>query len=120
MAKKNDELCINPMKDYNPPKYPTYEESRNNTTLLKDIPARWQNNAKIISCIGLGLISTIAITGCKTEPNDDDDPPYVEPERPHGGGAGGGGSAIYIPHLSEEDVLISWNMQLETDKFNKN
>jgi len=51
---KNNELVrLNPVERYAAPKIPTLAESRENAEMLKKLPSRWQQNAKVLACIGI-------------------------------------------------------------------
>jgi len=75
------------MREYNPPKIPTFAEAREDSTLLKRMPRRWKRNTAILACAG--IVGTVSLAGC-----DD--------FRPHHGGSG---AAIYVTQSTEQEVV---------------
>jgi len=51
-------LEIKPVKSYEPPKIPTFDED--NSAMLKKLPNRWKRNAKVLACIGIMGTVTLA------------------------------------------------------------
>jgi len=79
--------ALRPVQKYAAPAYPTLSEARENPALLEKLPSRWQDNARVVAC--LGMLGTVALAGC--EKND----------RPHHGGSG---SSFYVARLTEQEV----------------
>jgi len=94
----NGALRITPVKNYSAPKYPTRADTGGNPTLLKNLPSRWQKNAKVIACVG--MIGAIAFSkaACATP----------DPYQGHHGGAGGGGP-FYVVYPTETESLNGEN-----------
>jgi len=83
----NDNLCVSPIKNYIPPNLPTLAKARSIPS-LKALPLRWKKNAAVMACLGLGLASTLTLTGCRLH---------------HFGGAGGD-APFYIAQPTETDA----------------
>jgi len=132
----DDLLALSPAKKYTPPKLPTLRDARDNPALLKKLPSRWQNNVKVIACIGLigaGTITFSAYAGgllSERPHHGGTDTPiyitrlteqeahaqYLEKQEPlefkvHHGGSGG--APMYIVHLTEQEALGIIRAQLE-------
>jgi len=58
----DNQLSISPVKNYEPPKLPTLNETRQNPTILKNLPSRWQRNTAVLSC--LGIAGMLTLSGC--------------------------------------------------------
>ena len=56
-------MNIKPMTSYKKPSYPTYQESKEDAQLLKNLPQRWGKNGSIASLIGTGILIHVAGTG---------------------------------------------------------
>ena len=85
-------LRIAPVKNYIAPKYPTRKDTGTNPSILKELPSRWQKNAKVIACIGIMGTMALSMAGCAW--------------RGHHGGEGGGGP-IYVAYPTEADGLYN-------------
>jgi len=121
MKNKNDYLLdLKPVKKYKIPKYPVYMQAYDNPDLLKKLPSRWENNAKVIGC--LSVLGALTLTGC---------PPFF------GGGGGGGGvspcskcgfshhggsggAPIYVIYLTEQEALSLIREKAGTEGINFN
>ena len=57
-------MKITPMVSYKKPAYPTYEESKADAGLLKNIPRRWGKNGSIASLVGTGILIHVG-AGCR-------------------------------------------------------
>ena len=115
--KENDTFSVTPVKKYTSPKYPTYDDARDNSTLLKKLPSRWKKNAKVLAC--LGLIGTFALVsnaepltgGTEANGYGESNAYYLKPAddffdvtvRLHGGGSGV--SPFYVVYLTEQEAL---------------
>jgi len=58
---KNFELSA--LKEYNPPKYPTYQDAKADPALLRKLPSRWKKNIGAFACAAL-LSGAIMTGGC--------------------------------------------------------
>ena len=94
---KGDLSGLNPVDSYDPPRLPSLEDARKNPALLKKLPTRWQNNTRVITCMGLIGVSLLSLTACPFEDfiKDDND------DRAHHGGAGG--IPVYVDRDTEQD-----------------
>jgi len=101
MSKQNGDLTgLNPVKSYTQPKLPSLSEARRDPVLLKKLPARWQNNARIITCMGLIGASLLSLTACPLDELFNDN-------GRHGGGShhgGSGGIPVYVDRDTEQDL----------------
>ena len=59
-----DATKVIPVKRAKAPRYPNLIEVRNDPSLLKHIPQRWQAYRKAIAAVG--VLATITLTGCAT------------------------------------------------------
>jgi len=84
-------LSLSPVRDYAPPKYPTFLDAKNDPRLLKKMPSRWRKNMAVFTCMGLVGLTTLGciVTSCESF---------------HFGGAGGGGP-FYVVYLTEQEAL---------------
>jgi len=57
-----DLRSLQPMSSYEVPKYPTLDETKNDTKLLRKLPSRWKNNVAVIACVGMLTFGMFA--GC--------------------------------------------------------
>jgi len=92
MIKTTLDFELSALKDYNPPKYPTYLDAKADPALLKKIPSRWKKNMAALACVGL-LGGVTVLSGCFF---------------PSGGGGhfgGSGGPPAYIVYLTEQEVI---------------
>ena len=87
-------VSVNPLREYDKPDYPTHAAAGIDEDLLKNVPKRWEHNAKIASYITLVVSGSIPLINYTAAP-------------PHGGGSGGGGSAVYVPHWTESLVPLA-------------
>ena len=94
MNEKEGLLSLSPIRQYNPPEYPTNIDANSNPALLKKLPSRWQKNAAAAACVG--LMGSVVLTGC----------PWI-----HFGGSGP--APIYVAHLTEQEALNFVRAQLE-------
>ena len=54
---------IMPLKHYQLPKYPSYEDAKTEPSLLRRLPNRWKKNMAALACVGLlGMATTLG--GC--------------------------------------------------------
>ncbi|MCL2874514.1 MAG: hypothetical protein FWE29_06265 [Defluviitaleaceae bacterium] len=112
---KNDKdilLSLNPVKSYVPPKIPTLSEIQDNTELLKKLPLRWKNNARIITFLGIMGAGAVTLSACAN---------FGRPNIHHGGA---GFSPIYVTHPTEQETEYPGqypyeNMKQETEYANK-
>ena len=115
---KNENFTLSPMRDYNPPKYPTRTDKP--MTALK-LPARWAKNTAMLACIG--ALSLGALAGCRAQTATPPAPAscydgthgvaaqlYAGVERgfdvrvsAHFGGAASG--PFYVAYLTEQEAL---------------
>jgi len=134
---------MKPVVEYAKPKYPTLDDTRGDSSLLKKVPLRWRKNARIVAC--LGLAGMIVCSSCVLSENGAP-PAYTQTENTinntdeveayrdsgimeqtmcalsglmvtlHNGGAGGSG---YIVHLTEQEArgIIFANLQAAGLKF---
>jgi len=127
---------LTPVKSYTPPKLPTFKNTRNNPALLKKLPFRWQNNKKIITCIGIMGVGVITLPGCTERAHNGGGPyapiyvtapteqearyTYVVEEElklvTHNGGSLE--PPIYVVHLTEQEAYGIIRMQLEAAGLN--
>jgi len=56
---------LQPMAAYETPKYPTLEETKNDSKLLRKLPSRWKNNVAVIACVG--MLTFGMLSGCTNE-----------------------------------------------------
>jgi len=61
---KYDLTALCPVKSYSPPELPTLKDGRNDPAMMKNLPTRWQNNAKVVMCFGLIGTSMFTLSGC--------------------------------------------------------
>ena len=91
--KKHDISGLNPVESYSPPQLPALQDACNDPALIKELPARWKRNAKLITCIGLVGAGAITLTSC-----------FGRLERLHCGGAGG--APHYVTTPTEQETLV--------------
>ena len=84
-------LEIKPVESYEPPKIPKFGED--NPAILRKLPKRWKNNAKVLAYIG--IIGTVTLAGCMNSiiPSDD--------YRLHNGG---GPMPYYVTRPTEQEI----------------
>ena len=103
MKNKDDLTTLIPLKEYTPPELPKLKAVRKNPSILKSLPSRWQNNVKIMSCLGLlgaGMITLASCAGDGIPGNTGSNGREVpHPSTMHHGGAGG--VPIYIEGETE-------------------
>jgi hypothetical protein len=112
-------IGVNPVKTYEAPNVPTFNETRKDSEFLKTLPLRWKKNAAVITAIG--LMGTFVFAGCAEQtasyPVDDDIPfiytGYTEDELIFRLQVGGAGGAAYVVHFTEQEALGIIRMQLE-------
>jgi len=123
---EHGELQMKPVKRYGAPGYPTYTVASGNPALLEKLPSRWQENAKVIACIG--VFGTVALAGCDGNRRDGDAPNTSSPTdivtnvlgknhatvRLHHGGQG---SSFYVVYLTEMEVLSIIRKEAEAAGF---
>ena len=95
IGNKDNILCLEPLKQYAPPAYPTNMDAASNPALLKKLPSRWQKKAGIAAACA-GLAGTVVLSGC----------PFI-----HFGGSGG--APYYVVHLTEQEALNIIRPRLE-------
>ena len=61
---KYDMTALNPVKSYTPPELPALQDGRKDPAMMKKLPSRWQNNAKVVMCFGLIGTSMFTLSGC--------------------------------------------------------
>jgi len=108
---KYDLTALCPVKSYSPPELPALKEGRNDPVMMKKLPLRWQNNAKVVMCFGLIGTSMFTLTGCWGG-------------RGNGGGIPGfghhGGSApmpIYVEQETEQEISGNNETENGTEYF---
>jgi len=89
---KEDLLYMTPVRNYEAPQLPTLEDSRDNPTLLKKLPLRWQKKAAVIAC--MSFVGTITLSGCAYA--------HLLDNRIHHGGAVG--APIYVANPTEQET----------------
>jgi len=89
-----------PLKNYTPPKYPTYEEAKGDRTLLKKLPSRWKKSVGALACVTL-LGATALLGGCSAF-------------RGCGTHMGGSGVPIYLVYLTEQEAISVIRNKAET------
>jgi len=128
---KHDLSGLSPVESYDAPELPKLQDARNDPALMKELPSRWKNNARVIACMGLVGAWAIALSSCIDTPHhggaggapnyvatpteqdaSKDEPEYVPPDdRPHHGGAG------YVPgyvvQATEQEVAGMVRAHLE-------
>ena len=82
------------VRKYEPPKYPTFDDAWNDSSLLKKIPSRWAKNMGAIACLGLLGVTTLLGQGC-----------FFRCPRCGGMHFGGSGVPIYVVHLTEQEAI---------------
>ena len=95
MDKDDDIICLEPVKQYTLPGYPTNADAASNPAMLKKLPSRWQKKAGIAAACA-GLAGTVLLSGC----------PFI-----HFGGSGG--APYYVVHLTEQEALNIIRPRLE-------
>jgi len=99
------------MSSYDTPKYPTFEQTKHDSKLLRKLPSRWKTNVAVIACVGALGLGMASVSGCALTYNTGyvgTDIPfawnaiYDELQITHHGG--GGGAPIYLVHLSENEA----------------
>jgi len=80
------------MSSYEPPKYPTLEETKSDSKLLRKLPSRWKNNVAVIACVG--MLTFGMLSGC------------VFPRPGHGGA---GGAPIYVTGPVGPEIPLIWS-----------
>jgi len=128
---KDFEFDIKPVERYRSPEIPTFGD--NSPALLKKLPKRWQHNAKVIACMGMIGMGTIALSSCDSSDSysnmryeslysEQHDYSYNLQEdlylRFHTGGAGAG--PFYVVYLTEQEALGIIRAQLEAVGLNFN
>jgi len=120
---KELELCINPVEVYKAPDIPMFGD--NKPALLRQLPKRWQKNAKVIACVG--VIGVFTLSGCASPFSQNLGNTgkeqmlysgYSEEElviRTH---VGGGGPSFYIVHLTEQEAFGIIRARLEKAGLN--
>jgi len=58
----NDFPSIDPVESYEAPKIPTFSDTYKDASILKALPSRWKQNAKVIACAG--IIGAATLSGC--------------------------------------------------------
>jgi len=124
--KNHDNLKIQAIENYEPPKIPTFDED--NSALLKKLPSRWQRNAKVLACIGImGTItlSSLAFPYAQSPAENAEQSEYIaeysgyndfELEvRVHHGGSG---FPFYVVQITEQEALDIVRSQLEAIGLN--
>jgi len=114
--KENDTFSVTPIRKYKSPQYPTYDDARGDSKLLKKLPSRWKKNAKVLAC--LGLIGTFALVShAESLAGDAEANGYGENNAYYlkaGGGSfdvtvrmhhGGAGFPFYVVYLTEQEAL---------------
>ena len=87
-----------PLKKYNPPSYPTYEEARRDRTLLKKLPSRWKKSVGALACVSL-LGAASLLGGCGFLLNG------CTCSRCGSIHFGGSGTPIYVVYLTEQEAI---------------
>lgn len=103
MENSKNDLKINPVESYQPPKIPTLSDLCGNSALLKKLPSRWAKNAAVITCAG--IIGASVLVGCMGNRELD-----ITRRLDHGGFASG---PIYVVHLTEQEAFGIVRAQLE-------
>jgi len=122
MRNANDCLLnLKPVKKYRIPKYPVYMQAYDNPELLKKLPSRWQNNAKVIGC--LSVMGVLTMTGCSQifGPGPGPGPGSGACSKcgfSHFGGSGG--APIYVVYLTEQEALTLIRTKAETEGLSLN
>jgi len=94
---------ITPMTSYKSPNYPTYDDAKNDSTLLKKLPSRWKKNLGALAFMGL-LGATTALGGCfGFSLINCGGPTCPECGSSHWGGAGG--PPVYVVYLTEQEAI---------------
>jgi len=88
---------LQPMSSYETPKYPTLDETKNDTKLLRKLPSRWKNNVAVIACVGMLGLGMLALTGCENIFN----------RGPHHGGDGGAPLYVAVPTELEVSFITT-------------
>ena len=57
-------LRIKPVKKHVAPGYPSYATAGANPALLEKLPSRWQENAKVLACVG--MVGTFVVANAQT------------------------------------------------------
>ena len=55
-------ILVSPVKKYAPPKYPSLDEAGRDPELLRKLPPRWRNNAKVVAAVG--MLGAMTLTSC--------------------------------------------------------
>jgi len=141
---KDDLTALCPVKKYKSPKLPTLQDARDNPALLKKLPSRWENNAKVIGLLAIISAGAITLSACagggiNPWPNSDarngapvysghpagqepsiNAPRYVDPQEleliGHIGGAASG--PFYVVYITEQEALDIIRAQLEAAGLN--
>jgi len=93
---------MSPLIDYNQPKYPTYENMKNDPALLKKLPARWKKSLGALACAGLlGTAAMLGLGGCASALRGCTG--GCSDLQCHFGGAGG--PPLYIVYLTEQEAI---------------
>ncbi|MCL2874515.1 MAG: hypothetical protein FWE29_06270 [Defluviitaleaceae bacterium] len=108
---------LNPVENYAPPKLPTLNDAQNDTALLKKLPLRWKNSAKVIACIGIIGVGSVTLSGCSSLWSEQPGIAVFD-TIPHHGGSGP--APIYIVHLTEQEAFGIIQAQLESAGLNFN
>jgi len=111
---KNPKDCLttlSPLKSYTPPELPKLKDAGNDPMFLKTLPSRWQNNAKVLTCVGLIGAGMITLSGCLGEivPGGNNNPGGAvctcnenDTHGPHHGGSPS--MPIYVDTNTEQDL----------------
>ena len=105
---KDDDLRVNPVKEYEKPKIPTFDQMVENSEVMNRLPSRWIKRAAVIIAIGIiGIMGILAYRHVSM---------ILEDLLPHGGG--GWGMPDYFIWPTEQETLGVFYDQIDTKEFN--